>query len=92
MKVFNALDTSQTGYVFVYEILKNCNFAYHPGVTGGLVTADDAREDMLLSFKNGHRVDGGVTWREFVDYYKGISLAIADDEHFLFVLGQTWSL
>lgn len=90
-KVFNHLDTSRNGFLFVFDILKQCNFAYHPSHIAGALTLSEVREDMLMSFKNGNVVDGHISWIVFVDYYQSISLAIENDEHFYVTLKETWS-
>jgi calcyphosin len=40
----------------------------------------------------GGDVDGIVTWSEFLDYYKGISMSIADDQYFELMIRNSWHI
>mmetsp|Transcript_11151 Transcript_11151/g.11175 ORF Transcript_11151/g.11175 Transcript_11151/m.11175 type:complete len:299 (+) Transcript_11151:78-974(+) len=90
--LFNALDTSRTGAVFISELLKNCDFRAHPSVIDGTMSEADAREDMISCFHYGGSQDGMVFWQEFLDYHKCISLAIESDQQFEEYLRHTWGV
>ena len=40
----------------------------------------------------GGDVDGVVTWPEFLDYYKGISMSIDDDQYFELMIRNSWHI
>ena len=74
------------------DILQVYDFSHHPGVQGGEITVETAAEEMLHNFEQGHDRDGNVTWAEFLDYYKGMSMAIEDDEYFELMIRNAWHM
>jgi len=47
---------------------------------------------MLSTFQRGSEVDGKVTWSEFLDYYKGLSIGIDDDNYFELMIRNAWHI
>jgi calcyphosin len=91
-EAFNLLDKSGDGVVTVEDILQNYDFSFHPSVSNGSITSDEAATEMLSCFESTGDVDGKVTWSEFLDYYKGISLSIDDDDYFELMMRNAWHL
>ena len=81
-QAFNIMDTTGDGFVTTEDIMRCYDFSAHPSVIGGMITEDEAAREMLEVFEHGGDVDGKVTWAEFLDYYKGISLSIDNDDYF----------
>ena len=52
-KAFNVLDVTGDGHVSLEDIMKSYDFSKHPNVVGGVISADDAAEEMLSVFEQG---------------------------------------
>lgn len=91
-EVFDRLDSSGDGFVTVEDILGNFNGDAHPAVTQGMMTPAQAAREMLAVFEQGGDIDGSVTWPEFLDYYKGLSVGIDNDEYFELMIRNAWHI
>lgn len=92
-QAFNLLDSTGDGVVTVDDILQNYDFSYHPNVVNGSITVQQATNEMLSCFESGSSdVDGKVTWAEFLDYYKGMSMSIDDDNYFELMIRNAWHM
>lgn len=92
-QAFNLLDTTGDGVVTVDDILQNYDYSHHPNVVNGSITPQQATNEMLSCFESGSSdVDGKVTWSEFLDYYKGISISIDDDNYFELMIRNSWHM
>jgi len=91
-RAFNILDATGDGHVSIDDIMQNYDFSKHPNVIGGVLSVDEAAEEMLSVFEQGGDVDGVVTWPEFLDYYKGISMSIDDDQYFELMIRNSWHI
>jgi calcyphosin len=91
-QAFSQMDTTGDGVVKVDDILKSYDFSRHPNVISGSLSLDDAANEMLEVFEQGGDVDGIVTWAEFLDYYKGISMSIDDDDYFELMMRNAWHM
>lgn len=91
-QAFNVMDNSGDGFVSTEDILRAYNFSAHPNVIGGVMSEDEAAQEMLEVFEHGGDVDGKVTWAEFLDYYKGISMSIDNDDYFELMIRNAFHL
>mmetsp|Transcript_25298 Transcript_25298/g.42685 ORF Transcript_25298/g.42685 Transcript_25298/m.42685 type:complete len:361 (+) Transcript_25298:45-1127(+) len=91
-QAFNILDATGDGVVGIDDVIKNYDFSKHPNVIGGVMSTEEAAEEMLQAFEQGGDVDGVVTWAEFLDYYKGISMSIDDDQYFELMIRNSWHI
>lgn len=91
-KAFNLIDKTGDGMVKVEDILQLYNFSAHPNVISGRLSLEQAAEELLEHFERGGDIDGSVTWTEFLDYYKGISLSIDDDNYFELMMRNAWHM
>jgi calcyphosin len=91
-KAFNCLDKDGSGVATIDDILSCYDTTTHPDVAGGNKTPQQAAEEMLATFEQGGKVDGQVTWPEFLDYYKGLSVGIDDDNYFELMMRNAWHL
>jgi Ca2+-binding EF-hand superfamily protein len=91
-RAFNLLDRTGDGFVKVEDILQSYNYSSHPNVIAGRMSPEQAAEEMLECFERGGNIDGTVTWAEFLDYYKGISLSIDDDNYFELMMRNAWHM
>ena len=78
--------------VGIDDILQAYDFSMHPSVAGGQISPEQAAEEMLHTFQEGHESDGRVTWAEFLDYYKGLSVGIEDDAYFELMIRNSWHI
>ena len=81
-EAFRRLDKDGSGEITATDMLMAYDTSFHPDVQSGRLDPKDAAMEMLHHFERGGDVDGVVTWPEFLDYYKGISLYIDDDHYF----------
>lgn len=88
---FRRLDTQGHGIISVEDILRAYDTSTHPSVAGGTITPSQAAEELMAVFTNGNK-QGYVTWPDFLDYYKGISLAVEDDNYFELMVRNAWHL
>jgi Ca2+-binding EF-hand superfamily protein len=91
-RAFNLLDADKSGFITVSDILQFYDTTSHPGVLSGKMTPEEAAGEMLSTFEKGGEVDGIVTWKEFLDYYRGMSVAIEDDKYFELMMRNAWHL
>lgn len=91
-QAFDVLDSSGRGEIRVEDVMRSYNFNSHPNVMSGKMTGDKAAEEMLSVFEQGGDVDGVVSWVEFLDYYKGLSVAIDNDAYFQLMIRNAWHL
>lgn len=91
-KAFNLLDKDSSGIVTVDDILSSYDSSSHPDVARGAKTPQDAAEELLAVFEQGGTIDGRVSWAEFLDYYKGLSVGIDDDNYFELMMRNAWHM
>jgi Ca2+-binding EF-hand superfamily protein len=91
LEAFRRLDPSNSGSVPVEELLQIYDASTHPSVVEGRITSEQATQFMLNTFREGNELNGKVAWPEFLDYYKGISLAVPDDDTFELLVRNAWS-
>ena len=91
-EAFRRMDKDGSNEITVEDIMQAYDTAYHPDVLSGAITPEDAAREILLNFERGGEVDGVVTWPEFLDYYKGISLYIDDDNYFELMMRNAWHI
>jgi Ca2+-binding EF-hand superfamily protein len=91
-EAFRRMDKDDSGKITVDDILGIYDTSCHPGVASGAMTPEDAAREMLLHFERGGDIDGVVTWEEFIDYYKGISLYIEEDSYFELMMRNAWHI
>mmetsp|Transcript_19802 Transcript_19802/g.19133 ORF Transcript_19802/g.19133 Transcript_19802/m.19133 type:complete len:378 (+) Transcript_19802:117-1250(+) len=82
LTAYQRMDHTGEGVITVDAILQNFDFSFHPNVKSGLINPGQAAQEMLDSFQEGVDSEGRVSWQEFLDYFKCISLAVEDDDYF----------
>ncbi len=82
-QTFNRFSSAQDmGYVSIGDLVDHFDPTYHPEVVAGLLTPGEARQQFKKSFSQGEESEGYVTLAEYLDYFKGISLAVSADQAF----------
>ena len=94
LKAFRKLDADGSGFVEPNDIMVAFNADKHPAVVSGLKTPAEVMQEFLATFDSGSADagDGLVTEEEFLDYYKGISMVIDEDDHFELLIRNAWQL
>ena len=88
---FTKFDTEQCGAVKASDLRVAANCSSHPRVVSGDITEDEAFLEFLTNFGDKSN-DGRITHIEWCDYYAAVSAKVSDDDHFLKLMSQNWSL
>ncbi|KAF1783882.1 EF-Hand 1, calcium-binding site [Phytophthora cactorum] len=92
-KAFALLDTSGDGKATVEEIERLYDASQHPEVLAGRMKPRDAMLEMMSVFEQSDsRGDGVITWHEFLEYYKDLSVGITNDDEFELMIRNAWHL
>ncbi|KAG6974300.1 hypothetical protein JG687_00000427 [Phytophthora cactorum] len=92
-KAFALLDTSGDGKATVEEIERLYDASQHPEVLAGRMKPRDAMLEMMSVFEQSNsRGDGVITWHEFLEYYKDLSVGITNDDEFELMIRNAWHL
>jgi hypothetical protein len=91
-QAFDRLDKEGAGVITVDDILAVYDPSTHPDVAAGRLRLDEVAEEILGHFRNGGVPGGAVTWPEFLDYYKGLSIGIDDDSYFELMMRNAWHM
>jgi len=91
-QAFNCLDKTGRGLITIDNILTLYDFSSHPDVNSGLKTKSDIAEEILGHFHRADAPGATVTWAEFLDYYRGISIGIDDDAYFELMMRNAWHM
>lgn len=89
LDIFRRFDTGKEGAVTVIDLFKTFDCASHPSVHTGVtgISPYEAQSHFLA-----HLEDRNVcTWSEFLDYHKGISMAIEDNNVYDLTIRNMWS-
>lgn len=79
------------GFVEVAHIQRNWNPGCHPEVQRGELTESDAMMDFLGQW-DVVSADGVISYEEFLDYYRDVSMVVENDEVFLEIVRCGWDL
>jgi calcyphosin len=89
-KAFELVDKSGDGIITVKDLIGAYDVSQHPLVKEGTITEEEVLSNFLHTWDKSH--DGIVTWSEFLDYYKDISVGIHDDEYFELMMRNAWHM
>ena len=89
-KAWRVLDKYNDGSVTMEDLMEVYDVSLHPDVFAGKITEEEA----ILEFAKqwDHDKSGAITQNEFIDYYRGVSNSIKDDEHFEELIKAAWKL
>jgi len=79
------------GVVEVSHIQRYWNPQCLPEVQRGEADAQEARQDFLRQW-NVAAADGSISFEEFLDYYKDVSMVVERDQDFVEVVRRGWDL
>jgi Ca2+-binding EF-hand superfamily protein len=81
--IFNHFEgVEETGVVNMSILMKKFDTSFHPEVISDLLSPESALEQFCDAFIQGRESNGQATSSEFLDYFKGLSLSIKDDDAF----------
>ena len=89
-EAFAILDKTGDGEITVADLVSSYNASQHPLVKEGTITEDEVLGHFLETWDTSH--DGTVTWSEFLDYYKDLSVGIDDDDYFELMMRNAWHM
>lgn len=80
-----------SGFVEVTDLHRHWNPRCHPDVQAGRLTQDDASADFFSQWRIAD-ADGVVSWEDFLDYYRDVSMAMDKDDLFVELVRSAWRL
>jgi Ca2+-binding EF-hand superfamily protein len=91
LKAFVKMDANKHGAITFGDVRKFYNVHKHPKVRSGECTEDEIVKMFLDSF-DVTVVKGELTFREFEEYYEGLSIGVESDEDFCNILRNAWNV
>jgi hypothetical protein len=79
---FRFQSAQDMGYISISELVSHFDPTYHPEVVAGIISGEEAATQFRRSFSQGGESEGYATLAEYLDFFKGVSLAITDDHAF----------
>ena len=89
-KAWRVLDKYNDGSVTMEDLMEVYDVSLHPDVFAGKITEEEAIMEFAKQWD--HDKSGAITQNEFIDYYRGVSNSIKDDEHFEELIKSAWKL
>jgi Ca2+-binding EF-hand superfamily protein len=91
--IFYHFDNSErTGEVRIASLIDKFDPSFHPEVVSNLLSEDAAKEQFLASFAESSNPEGKTTLPEFLNYFKGLGLAIVEDSAFDLMIRNMWTM
>jgi calcyphosin len=89
-QAFDLLDKTHDEEITVEDLVGAYDASQHPEVIQGGMTEDEVLAEFLTLWDKSR--DGIVTWNEFLDYYKDISVGIDRDDYFELMMRNAWHI
>ena len=89
-KAFDLLDKTSDEEITVEDLVGAYDTSQHPEVIQGGMTEEQVLGQFLELWDKSR--DGIVTWTEFLDYYKDISVGIDRDDYFELMMRNAWHI
>ena len=90
---FAKIDVEKQGEVKVSLLKSNYNPKGHPDVISGKITDEEIFKQFCYTldiYCNIRNINEFINYRQFIDYYNGISSSILDDKYFEDILNGVW--
>ncbi|KAG8439698.1 hypothetical protein GDO86_005754 [Hymenochirus boettgeri] len=91
-KAFMKLDHNKSGKVPMIDIRKFYCARKHPQVLAGNSTEEEILSAFLETLEDACMNRKEVTYREFIDYYEGLSIGIQSNDDFVNILRNSWGV
>ena len=91
---FAKLDVEKQGEIKVSFLKDNYNPKGHPNVISGKETDEEIFKQFIYTldiYCNIRNINENINYKQFVDYYNGISSSILDDKYFEDILNGVWN-
>merc|ERR1712070_502466 len=79
------------GWVNITDIQRHWHPQCYPEVQSGQMSANEAHEDFLRQWEV-LSADGAVSYDEFLDYYRDVSMAVEKNSTFVEIVRRAWDL
>ena len=89
-QAFDLLDKTHDEEITVEDLVGAYDASQHPEVIQGGMIEDEVLAEFLTLWDKSR--DGIVTWNEFLDYYKDISVGIDRDDYFELMMRNAWHI
>jgi|UniRef100_A0A7S4GBD9 Ca2+-binding EF-hand superfamily protein len=89
-QAYQKVDYNKDGIVTPEELKLFFNCQYDPQLSSSAKNEDELWSDFISSFDKDK--NGFVSFREFEDYYNGVSAGIESDNAFIDMMQRTWNL
>ena len=89
-QAFALLDKTGDGEINMDDIIEAYDASQHPEVKAGRMKPEEVLGHFLDTWDKSQ--DGVVTWTEFLDYYKDISVGIDQDDYFELMMRNAWHM
>lgn len=91
-KAFQRMDKTGDGTITFEDLKDVYKVNKHPRYLSGELTEAQAFREFLDQFDSSSHKDGIVTFKEFVDYFAGVSASIDTDIYFDCMMRQCWKI
>lgn len=92
---FAKLDVEKQGEVKVSLLKEKYNPKGHPDVISGKVSDEEIFKQFCYTldiYCNLRNINDNINYKQFIDYYNGISSSILDDKYFEDILNGVWDI
>jgi len=89
-QAFMLLDKTGDEQITLEDLVGAYDASNHPEVVSGGMTEEQVLSQFLELWDKSR--DGIVTWKEFLDYYKDISVGIDRDDYFELMMRNAWHI
>ncbi|RDD39747.1 Calcyphosin-like protein [Trichoplax sp. H2] len=89
---FNKMDRTGDGVITIKDMKRVYRATGHPKFKNGEWSEADVFRAYLANFEAPGDVDYRVTWKEFENYYCGVSASIDHDSYFDLMMRNAWKL
>ena len=97
-EAFDTLDSSispggeGSGQISLNHIIENFNVYGHPDVINNTISANEAFSELQTHFIKTAINENIVEWDSFLEYYRGLSISILEDDVFETMVRSSWSM
>lgn len=89
-RVWNQLDSNNTGSTTIEEIAKHYCVLNHSGFQNRTHTKEQVLGEFLQDFEGCADAEGRISKQAFFDYYADMSTSCPNDQYFVRVIEQSW--
>ncbi|TPP64325.1 Calcyphosin protein [Fasciola gigantica] len=91
-KAFDKMDKSGDGKITQEHLKHAYQVRHHPKFQTNEMSEKEIFDQYLKTFEVGGKVDGVITWEEFLNYYSGISASVDADVYYDLIIRNAFKL